>query len=90
MESINFKTLFEIKDKCIVFANDESELVVQIVNDKHLFIEMETKCEHINRKYSSEQEMIDDLNRYNLLIGNSNYFAKKAEIILKDTLKKLN
>lgn len=87
MESINFKTLFEIKDKCIVFANNESELVVQIVNDKHLFIEMETKCEHISRIYNSIQEMIVDFDRYNLPIDNSNYFAKKAEIVLNETLK---
>ena len=87
MESINYKQLFKIYDKCIVFANNETELVVQAVNDKYLFIEMETNCEHIDRKYSSEQEMIDDLNRYDLPIDNSNYFAKKAEIILKNTLK---
>lgn len=87
MESINYKQLFKIYDKCIVFVNNETELVVQVVNEKYLFIEMETNCEHINRKYSSEQEMIDDLNNYDLPIDNSNYFAKKAEIILKDILK---
>lgn len=87
MKSINYKQLFRIYDKCIVFTNNETELVVQIVNNNHLFIEMETKCEHIDKKYSSEQEMIDDLNRYNLPIDNSSYFAKKAEIVLKDTLK---
>ena len=87
MKSINYKTLFEIRDKCIVFANEESELVVQIVNDKYLFIEMETKCEHINRTYNSTQDMVDDLNRYDLAIDNSNYFAKKAEIVLIETLQ---
>lgn len=87
MESIDYKQLFKIYDKCIVFANNESELIVQIVNNEHLFIEMETKWEYINKKYYSVQEMIDDLNRYNLPIDNSSYYAKKAEIILKDTLK---
>ena len=86
MESINYKRLFEIKDKCIVFTNDESELVVQIVNNRYLFIEMESECVHIDRIYSSEQEMIGDLNRYNLSIDNSNYFAKKAEIVLNEIL----
>lgn len=88
MESINYKQLFRIYDKCIVFANNETELVVQIVNNEHIFIEMETKCEHIDKKYNSEQELIDDLNRYNLPIDNSNYFAKKAEIVLKENLQK--
>lgn len=86
MESINYKTLFEIHDKCIVFANNESELVVQIVNNTHLFIEMEKECEYINKTYNSIQDMINDLNKYDLPIDNSNYFVKKAEIILKENL----
>ena len=31
--------------------------------------------------------MKDDINRYNLPIDNSNYFVKKAELILSETLK---
>ena len=88
MKSIHYEILFEINDKCIVFANNETELMVQIVNSKHLFIEMESKCMHINRTYVSEQEMIDNLNGYNLSIDKSNYFAKKAEIVLDETLNR--
>lgn len=87
METINYKKLFEIHDKCIAFANEESELVVQIVNDKYIFIEMESNCVYINRKYSSIDELKEDINRYNLPINKSTYFAKKAEIILKEVLK---
>ena len=83
MESINYKLLFEIHDKCKVFINWESELVVQLVNDKYIFIEMESECKHINRKYDSIEELKEDINRYNLPIDKSTYFAKKAEIILK-------
>lgn len=88
MESIDYKVLFKIHDKCIAFANEESELVVQIVNDKYIFIEMESNCMYINRKYSSINELKEDINRYNLPIDKSTYFAKKAEIILKETLNK--
>ena len=84
MESINYKPLFEIHDKCIVFANEESELIVQLVNDKYIFIEMESECKHINKKYNSIEELKEDINRYNLPIDNSTYFVKKAEIILKE------
>ncbi len=87
MKSINYKKLFKIYDKCVVFANEESELIVQLVNDKYIFIEMESECEHIDRKYESAEELKKDLNRYNLPIDNSNYFVKKAELILSETLK---
>ena len=87
MQSINYKTLFEIHDKCFVFANEKSELVVQLVNDEFIFIEMESECKHINRKYDSIDELKKDLNSYNLPIDNITYFAKKADIILKETLK---
>lgn len=87
MQSINYRTLFEIHDKCFVFANQKSELVVQLVNDQYIFIEMESECKHINRKYNSIDELKDDLNSYNLPIDNATYFAKKAETILKKTLK---
>ena len=87
MESINYKKIFNIYDKCIVFANRETELVVQLVNNKYIFIEMESECEHIDRKYESVAELKKDLNRYNLPIDNSNYFVKKAELILSETLK---
>ena len=87
MESINYKKIFNIYDKCIVYANRETELVVQLVNDKYIFIEMESECEYIDRKYESVEELKKDLNRYNLPIDNSNYFVKKAELMLSDTLK---
>ena len=48
---------------------------------------MESECEHINRKYNSIDELKEDLNKYNLSIDNSNYFVKKAELILAETLK---
>lgn len=86
MKSINYKELFKIYDKCIVYANEETELIVQLVNDKYIFIEMEAECEHINRRYNSIDELKEDLNRYNLPINNSNYFVKKAELILDEIL----
>jgi adenylate cyclase class IV len=86
MEAINYKKLFHIYDKCITFANSESELTVQLVNDKYIFIEMEASPEFINRKYESVEELKNDINRYNLPIDNSNYFVKKAELMLEEVL----
>lgn len=87
MESINYRKIFNIYDKCIVFANKETELVVQLVNNKYIFIEMESECKHIDKKYESVEELKEDLNRYNLPIDTSNYYVKKAELILSETLK---
>lgn len=87
MESINYKKLFKIYDKCIVYSNNKTELVVQLVNDKYIFIEMESISSHINRKYNSIDELKEDLNNYNLPIDTSNYFVKKAELVLIETLK---
>lgn len=88
MKAINYKKLFNIYDKCIVFANDKTELVVQLVNDKYIFIEMESKGDYIDRRYDTIDEMKDDLCSYNLSIDKSNFFAKKAEILLENLLNK--
>ena len=47
---------------------------------------MESECEHIDRKYGSIEELKNDLNRYNLPIDTSNYFVKKAELILSENI----
>jgi len=88
MEAINYKILFKIYDKCIVYANEFTELAVQLVNDKYIFIELEDRCNHINRFYNTIDEMKDDLDKYNLNYNKDNYFVKKAELILDETLKK--
>ena len=88
MEAINYKSLFSIYDRCIVFANDTAEMIVERVNNEYLFIEMETKGDYIDRTYSSTDELKEELGRYSLPIDTSNYFVKKAEIMLKKTLKR--
>ena len=84
MGAINYRTILNIYSKCIVYANKESELVVQLVNHKYIFIEMESECRYIERKYESVEELKNDLNRYLLPIDTSNYFVKKAELLLDE------
>ena len=86
MKAINYKKLIEINDKCIVYVNDRTELVIQLVNNNHIFIEMEDHPEYIDKKYISLEEMKDELDSYNLPYDKNNYFVKKAEIILNETL----
>lgn len=42
MKDINYKKIFKINDQCIVYDNGKTELVVQLVNDKNIFIELES------------------------------------------------
>lgn len=86
MEAINYRELFKIYDEIIVYANNKTELAVQLVNDKYIFIEIEDKCNYINRTYSSIDEMKQDLDSYNLPYNKDNYFVKKAEIMLENIL----
>ena len=88
MKAINYKILFSIEDKCIVYANDKTELIVQLVNDKYTFIEMENKCEYIKREYKDVDEMINEIDSYKLPCIKDSYFVKKAEIILNEKLNR--
>ena len=57
MKMIKYKKLFNIVDNCVVFANDTTELVVQLVNSKYIFIEMESKCEYIKKEYKNVNDL---------------------------------
>lgn len=88
MEAIKYKKLFQIYDKCLVFANTKTELVVQLVNNKYILIEMEDNCEYIDKKYETIEELKQNLFSYNLSIDKSNIFVKKALLVLNDTVKR--
>lgn len=87
MEEINYIKLFNIIDKCIVYVNNDNELVVELVNDKYVLIELESNPEYINKKYTCYLDMINELNSYNLPIDKTNYFVKKAVLVLNDTVR---
>ena len=87
-EKLDFKTLIEIKDHMLVYATDSDELVVQNVNGKHIYIEIEDKCNYANRVYKSIDEMKNVISKYKIPMKGNNYFAKKAEIELQEIYKK--
>lgn len=86
METINYKALFTISDRCIVYTNNNTELTVQLVNDKYIFIEMEDKCVYVNRNYDGIEDMKGEINKYNIPFVKNNYFVKKGEIVLEEIL----
>lgn len=88
MEAINYTKLIEINDLCTEYVNDELELIVQYVNNEYLFFEVEEEPRHINKRFSSIEEIKNTINKYNLPFARDNYFTKKAEIILNKKLKR--
>ncbi|MDD3341614.1 MAG: hypothetical protein PHN72_05465 [Bacilli bacterium] len=87
MEAIGYQTLFKIYDKNIVYANEETELVVQLVNNQYVFIEMDGTAEYVDRTYETIEEMKKELVKYQLPYDASTYFAKKAEMMLQKVME---
>lgn len=87
LEALNFEKLISINDNLTVYSNGVDEIVLQCVNNKHIYIEIEDKCNYIDKKYNSIEEMIDVIKKYNIPIKDDNYFVKKAYIELSEVYK---
>ena len=81
----DYEKLINIFNHSIVYSNGIDEFVVQCINDKHIYIEIEDKCNFINKKYESIEEMINVIKKYKIPMIGENYFVKKAENELKET-----
>lgn len=83
-EQLGYIKLIEIKDHITVYSNTTTELAVQEVNDKHIYIEIEESCNRINKIYSNIEEMKEEIHKYNIPIKGHDYFVKKAVIELNE------
>ena len=87
-ENLGFEELIKINDHMLVYATDHEELVVQNVNNgKHIYIEVEDECHYANRKYGSIEELKETIIGNGIPFKDNNFFAKTAEIELKETYK---
>lgn len=85
MQCIDYNILFEIYDKITVYSNGLIEIASQYVNDKYLFIEMEDVSSSTPKhNYNNLDDMISDFEKIGIDYDKSNYFVKKAQIILKE------
>ena len=84
-EKLGFEELIRINDHMLVFATDKDEFVVQNVNNKHIYIEIEDECRYANRFYNSIDEMKSVIIDNSIPFKNNDFFVKKAEIKLKET-----
>lgn len=85
-EAIGYNEIINIKNHNVVYANDTTEMIIQYVNDKHIYIEIEGHCDYIDRVYKNIDEIKEDFNKYNIPIKDNNYFAKKAVNELLETV----
>lgn len=83
-EKLGFEELIRINDHLLVYATDKDELIIQNVNDKHIYIEIESKCDYANRVYNSIEEMKSVIINNAIPIKDNNFFVKKAEIELQE------
>lgn len=88
-EKLGFQELIRINDHMLVYATDKDELVIQNVNNKHIYIEIEDKCNYADRFYNSIDEMKKVITDNNISIKNNDFFVKKAEIELQETYNKV-
>lgn len=88
LEAIDYQEFIKLYDHLIVYSNEDDELAIQIVNNKHIYIEVEEFCNRINKKYSNIEEMKGVFKKYNIPIKNNDYFVKKAEVEISERYNK--
>lgn len=77
MNMINYKELLNIKSELIFYKREDLDILVQIVNDDFILIEME------DDKFNNVDDMINAFSKLDIDYDKSNYFVKKAQIILR-------
>ena len=80
---LNYKEIIRIYDHLLVYSNGEVELVVQLVNDKHIYLEIEASED------KDIKEMKQIIKKYKIPFKDDNYFVKKAEIEILENLDKI-
>lgn len=87
-EKLDFEELIRINDHMLIYATDKDELAIQNVNNKHIYIEIEDKCNYADRFYNSIEEMKAVITDNSIPIKGNDFFVKKAEIELQETYGK--
>ena len=86
LEALEYKERIRINAHLIVYSNGKDEIAIQNVNNKHIYLEIEQKCNYIDKTYRDIEEMKQVIKKYNIPIKNENYFVNKAEIEMKEQI----
>ena len=87
IENLGYKKLLKLKDHNILMSNGKNEIYIQDVENLGVYLEMEQKNIHSDNDNGKDiDEMINNLNSYNINIDKNNYFVKKAYDMLEKTI----
>ena len=78
LETFDYKSLLILKDHIIIYAKNNLELCIQEVNDKYLYLEIET-----NKYYDTIEKLKQAVIDINLPYDDTNYFVSKAQDMLE-------
>ena len=76
------QVLIRVVDKIDVYEKDGLEILIEDVNDKYLFVEIET-----NEKYDTIDKLMKVLYNIKIDYDKTNYYAKKAKIIFEENYR---
>ena len=89
IENLGYKELLKINDHNILMSNGKNEIYIQDVEDLGVYLEMEQKNIYSTNDNGKDiNEIINNLNSYNLNIDKNNYFVKKAYDMLERKVTK--
>ena len=89
IEKLGYKELLKINDHNILMSNGKNEIYIQDVEDLGVYLEMEQKNIYSTNDNGKDiNEIINNLNSYNLDIDKNNYFVKKAYDMLERKVTK--
>ena len=84
LEQLGYQELIRINDHILVYSNNINEIAVQLVNNRHIYIEIEKECHDLNKVYKNIEEMKEVIIKYKIPFKNNDYYAKKAEVEYKE------
>ena len=84
LEQLGYQELIRINDHILVYSNNINEIAVQLVNNRHIYIEIEKECHELNKVYKNIKEMKEVITKYKIPFKNNDYYAKKAEVEFKE------
>jgi len=80
-KALGYMEIMNIKEDDVVFVKGDAELAVKFVEGSDILIEFET-CD----AYETIDDLKTAINSFNIQIDSSDYFVKKAEVVLNKTL----
>ncbi|MBR2577675.1 MAG: hypothetical protein IKE38_01970 [Erysipelotrichaceae bacterium] len=80
LEASGYEEFITINDHMLVYGNGSYEMAVQLVNGRHIYIEIEDKGYGSKKEPKTIEELKETVRKYRLPVKSEDCFVKKAEI----------